>query len=125
MLDQISFILGIATFYICLVFLISWGGVILIVNPALDPLFYNDKYFDWFLQRAHPFFFSFRALWYAGAVTSRWLAKRSMGIEEDSFRERVGPVGRFCCWTLTSCMFIMPFGFCGFLLFDFLNKHVN
>jgi len=79
--------------------IVAWLGVILFVNPALDPLFNNDKHFEWFLRRAHPFFFSVRAQHYAGAVISKWLAKRTMGLSpEFAFRERVGFVGRLFCW---------------------------
>jgi len=101
--------------------LIAWVGVILLVNPVLDPLFYNDKYFDWFLQRAHPFFFSFRAMWYSGAVTSRWLAKKTMGIDEDSFRMRVGIIGRMCCWILTGGIFSVPFLAAAYFILDLIS----
>jgi len=123
MIDQLAFIAAVLLAVIGCLAMVAWLGVILLVNPALDPLFYNDKYFDWFLQRAHPFFFSFRAMWYAGAVTSRWLAKRSMGIVEDSFRARVGAVGRLCSWVLMACVFSLPLVAAAFLILDFVSKH--
>jgi len=89
-----------------------WLVVILVVNPVLDPLFNNDVHFNWFIRRAHSFFFSYRAQCYAGAVISKRLAKRSMGIKEDDpFRERLDWMGRLSCWSMMISEMLLLF--CG------------
>ena len=86
----------------CLALLI----VAFIVNPVLDPLFLNDRYFNPLIREGHPFFFGYRAMLYAGAVISKRLAKRTMKLEDDEFRSRVVGLGYVSCWVLMISMFV-------------------
>ncbi len=101
MYDDVMQILVLLTAFSSISFMIAWFLVIQLVNPVLDPVFNNDSTFNWFLRRAHPFFFAYRAQLYAGAVISKWLARRTMAIPyEFEFRDRVGFFGKCSCWAM-------------------------
>jgi hypothetical protein len=69
---------------------------IFVVNPVFDP--------DWRMrawgatfERGHPFFAAHRAVYYTGAVFSKWLQKRTLRNTDYDFRGRVSwPVYLLC-----------------------------